>query len=79
MLRDTRPTNGETVANLLFREQAATRIGITWHALDRARVRGLVPEVVKVGRYFLYPADKLDAIRDRLIDAGLIRREPAQA
>jgi hypothetical protein len=35
--------------------------------------KNLIPELVQAGRYRLFPADKIDAIRERLIREGHIR------
>lgn len=52
--------------------EAAPKIGIHWSKLDRLRKQGHIPEVMQAGRYFYYPADKLAAIRERLIASGHI-------
>ena len=36
------------------------------------RQRGLIPEAVRVGRYYLLPADHLEAIKARLTEQGHI-------
>lgn len=61
---------------LVFRQDAADAIGIHFAKLERLRLKGLVPEAVRVGRYFLYPADRLGGIRKRLIAQGHIRTKP---
>ena len=55
---------------LLLRQDAANRLGIHFAKLERFRLAGLIPEAVQVGRYFVFPADMLEVIRDRLAAAG---------
>lgn len=65
----------------LQRQEAADRMGIHWCRLDRLRKRGLIPEALKVGIFFVFPADQLDAIKARLVEQGHIKpkRESAVA
>lgn len=69
------------VAKLLLRQDAANALGIHFAKLEKLRQRGLVPEAIQVGRYHVFPADQLDAIRARLEAAGHIKpaREAAHA
>lgn len=55
---------------LLLRQDAADRLGIHFAKLERLRLAGLIPEAVQVGRYFTFPSDKLETIRERLIESG---------
>lgn len=66
---------------LVQRQEAADRMGIHWCRLDRLRKRGLIPEAMKVGIFFVFPADQLEAIKARLVASGHItpKREPAAA
>jgi hypothetical protein len=66
-------------ATYLFRQTAADQLGIHFAKLERLRLRGLIPEVVRVGRYFLYPAERLDAIRERLVRQGHLPGRAADA
>lgn len=61
------------MSELLTRQDAANRLGLHFAKLERLRKSGHIPEAVRVGRYFVFPADKLDAIKQRLITAGLIK------
>ena len=64
----------------LFRQTAADRMGIHFAKLERLRHKGLIPEAVQFGRYFLFPADQLDEIRARLeADGHLKPREVSNA
>lgn len=64
---------------LLLRQDAADSLGIHFAKLERLRLAGLIPEAVLVGRYHCIPADKIEAIRERLTAAGkLRRRNPAR-
>jgi hypothetical protein len=62
-----------------MRQEAANRLGIHFAKLETLRKRGLVPEAVPVGRYFAFPADQIDAIRERLEAQGHIKREASHA
>lgn len=61
------------MVNLLLRQEAADRLGIHFAKLERLRLAGLVPEAVQVGRYFAFPADKIEIIRERLTSSGHLR------
>lgn len=52
--------------------EAARLLNITTFKLHRERKAGRIPECVRIGQYHVIPADKLDAIRSRLIEAGRI-------
>lgn len=54
---------------------AAAEIGISPQALNRLRYLGKIPEAVKVGRYHVYPAEAIPAIRERLTALGYIDGE----
>ncbi len=58
---------------LLTRQVAANRLGLHFAKLERLRLKGLIPEAFLVGRYYVFPADKLDAIKQRLVEQGHIK------
>lgn len=64
---------------LFLRWDAANRLGVHPAKLDRLRLRGLIPEAVRVGHYFAFPADKLDAIKQRLVEQGHIKTVQPEA
>lgn len=75
---DTRRVN--VIPELLMRQDAADRMGVHFAKLEAMRRKNLIPEAVKIGRVHVYPADKIDAIRERLVAQGHIRAEaPARA
>ena len=59
--------------SLLLRQDAADALGLHFAKLERLRQMGHIPEAVRVGRYFLFPADKLPEIKARLVRDGHIR------
>ena len=61
------------MSRLLLKSDAAPLFGVRECRLHDLRVRGLIPEVVQAGRYFLYPEDKIASIRQRLIEQGHIK------
>jgi hypothetical protein len=62
-----------TIPLLIQRQEAADRLGLHFWKLEDLRKRGLIPEAIKVGRYYVFPADQIDAIRQRLIERGFIK------
>jgi hypothetical protein len=63
---------------LLPRQDAADRLGVHFAKLERLRTKGLIPEAVKIGRYFVFPAAQLEAIRRRLVEQGHIKERLAE-
>lgn len=51
---------------LLARQEAADALGIHWMKLDRLRAAGRIPEAVQAGRYWMFPAAAIPAIKARL-------------
>ena len=66
-------------SKLLFRQDAADELGLHFAKLERLRLKGLIPEAVQVGRFFLFPADKIEIIRQRLTAQGHIRSTEPEA
>jgi hypothetical protein len=64
---------------LLMRQEAADRLGVHFAKLERLRRAGLLPEAVRVGRLYVFPISKIDAIRERLIAQGHLQAEVANA
>ena len=64
---------------LLLRQDAANRLGIHFAKLERLRLAGLIPEAVQVGRYFTFPADKIETIRERLTVGGHLAQPSREA
>lgn len=62
---------------MLLRQEAANRLGIHFAKLERLRKLGLIPEAIQAGHLHVFPADKLDEIKARLIAEGHIKA-PAQ-
>lgn len=60
---------------LLLRQDAADALGIHYMKLDRLRAAGEIPEAVQVGRYFMFPAAAMPAIKTRLTAAGHIGKK----
>jgi hypothetical protein len=63
------------MSQMVMRQGAADRIGIHFAKLERLRKAGLVPEAIRVGHYYVFPADKLDEIKARLVASGHIKPE----
>ncbi len=59
--------------NALLPGDMATRVGLPWWKFNRLQGAGLFPEAIKAGRFSFYPADSVDAIRQRLIEQGHIK------
>lgn len=69
-----------TAEKMLLRQEAADALGIHYMKLDRLRAAGEIPEAVQAGRYWMFPAAAIQAIKSRLTKAGHIgkkRRKPA--
>lgn len=58
---------------LLARQDAANRLGVHFSKLERLRLKGLIPEAIKVGRCYVFPGDQIDTIKARLVAQGHIR------
>ncbi len=71
----TQPHPAPLSGNAYLTGEAARLLGISSHKFDRERKAGRIPECVQVGRYRIVPADKIEAIRTRLIEAGRIDPE----
>jgi len=63
------PINGP----VLMRQEFANRLGLNFWQVERLRRAGLIPEAEKVGRYFVFPESKVEAIRNRLASQGHIQ------
>ena len=64
---------GDYSMRLLLRQATADQLGIHFSRLERLRLAGLIPEAVRVGHYYCFPADRIDAIRKRLTASGHLR------
>jgi hypothetical protein len=64
---------------MLLRQQAADYLKIHFAKLERLRRAGLIPEAVRAGHLYVFPADKLDTIKARLIEQGHITAPNTEA
>lgn len=61
------------MSELLMCQDAADRLGVRHWKMAKLRKAGLLPEAVRVGRFYTIPADQIEAIKRRLIEGGHIK------
>jgi hypothetical protein len=64
-------------AGYVFRQEFADALGVHWSKVERLRQKGLIPEALRLGQYYVFPADQVDAIRERLARGGHLKSTPA--